>query len=351
MADVHVCALAARTPVGLVAETAAAALRAGLAALTEHPTLIDPLGEPITGGFDPCLDPDLRGRYRMLELARPPLTRLLTKLSGDQAVLDSVTVLLALPEPRPGWSTDDIQKLTHSLAQLKHPGCGDLAVRSFAEGHAGGLRYLGEAADALAKGTMDLCIVGGVDSYLETATLGWLHANGLLGQTVRAGLVPGESAAFVALASARALRALGLSSLATLSAWSSVHEPPSLDPRQQGLALTSVIRATLDALPEPRSIDDIYCDMNGQRQRSEEWGFCVLRAPPRFRDPTAYTAVVDQIGDVGAATGPLLAVLAARAWARGYARGPDALLWGSSFGGTRAALIMRGPESLGVPHG
>jgi 3-oxoacyl-[acyl-carrier-protein] synthase-1 len=95
-------------------------------------------------------------------------------------------------------------------------------------------------------------------------------------------------------------------------------------------------------LPE-QSADELYCDINGERYRSEEWSMAVLRVPYAVRTHH-YTAPVDVWGDVGAASGPLSCVLAVRAWARGYARGPRALLWAGSEAGLRAASVLHAPE-------
>ena len=109
------------------------------------------------------------------------------------------------------------------------------------------------------------------------------------------------------------------------------------DPLGEGLS-QAISRALASA--SPRLVDDVYCDLNGERYRSEEWGFCVLRVQEHLRFGGEWLAATDCWGDMGAASGVLSCVLAVRAWARGYARGPRALLWGSSDHGLRAALLL-----------
>jgi hypothetical protein len=70
-----------------------------------------------------------------------------------------------------------------------------------------------------------------------------------------------------------------------------------------------------------------------------------MRTGELFRDPSAYLTAVSRIGDLGAATGALSCVLAAQAWARGYASGPNALVAGSSWSGLRGAVLLTSGES------
>ncbi|PRP93614.1 hypothetical protein [Enhygromyxa salina] len=87
----------------------------------------------------------------------------------------------------------------------------------------------------------------------------------------------------------------------------------------------------------------IFSDINGERYRSEEWGFVALRAPEAFGS-SSYEAPVDCWGDVGAASGALFGVLSVRSWARGYALGSRALLMTGSTSGLRGAILLAQPE-------
>ena len=46
--SVHIVAVGARTPLGLTAESSAAAVRAGIRRLTHHPLFVDRMAEPVT---------------------------------------------------------------------------------------------------------------------------------------------------------------------------------------------------------------------------------------------------------------------------------------------------------------
>jgi 3-oxoacyl-[acyl-carrier-protein] synthase-1 len=87
----------------------------------------------------------------------------------------------------------------------------------------------------------------------------------------------------------------------------------------------------------------MYCDINGERYRSEEWSLAVLRVPHATKT-LDYVAPVACWGDVGAAIGPLSCILATRAWARRYSKGRNALIWCGSETGLRAAIALTAPE-------
>jgi len=103
-------------------------------------------------------------------------------------------------------------------------------------------------------------------------------------------------------------------------------------------AILGAVQSAALRLPD-EAIDDVYCDINGERYRTDEWAFTMLRASHVVRDAT-YSIATSSWGDVGAASGALGCILAARAWARDYAKGPRALVWGSSEGGLRAAVVL-----------
>ena len=55
-----VVGVGARCAVGLTAPAAAAAARAGISRLTEHPFMLDKAGEPMVVARDPTIDPMLQ---------------------------------------------------------------------------------------------------------------------------------------------------------------------------------------------------------------------------------------------------------------------------------------------------
>jgi 3-oxoacyl-[acyl-carrier-protein] synthase-1 len=338
----------ARCAVGFTAEAAAAAVRGRISRLRRHPSLVDMAGENIVCGTDPMLAPQLSGAERIAKLAEHSLVEVVTKVRAAGRVATPMPVVLALPEPRPGFSAGDVAPVMSALESLGLPEVGDVKVDRVAIGHAGvfwGLRW---AFERIGQGQDEVCIVGGVDSYLDPQTILWLDAQRMLAREgIRAGFPPGEGAAMVVLASDNARRRLGLGSLGRVSAVALAQQSrdPALEGESFGEALTDAVRgATPDRGRTDDVISDLYGDINGERVRTEDWGFTLMRSGTRFRDGSAYVTPVGECGDLGAATAAFGCVLAVQAWQRRYASGRRALVWSGSWTGLRGAAMLEQDE-------
>jgi 3-oxoacyl-[acyl-carrier-protein] synthase-1 len=107
-----------------------------------------------------------------------------------------------------------------------------------------------------------------------------------------------------------------------------------------GEGLTALFR-TLAGVPPVVRADHLYCDMNGEPYRADEFGFATIRAGGLFRDPSAFTTSADCWGDVGAASGPLFLVLAEAAARKAYSPGPVLAGFTSSESGERCGFVVR----------
>jgi 3-oxoacyl-[acyl-carrier-protein] synthase-1 len=218
-------------------------------------------------------------------------------------------------------------------------------------GPAAGFAATQRAASQISSGQADLCLVLAGDSYIEPDTLLWLESqNRLMARDARSAFAPGEGAACLALASSEALVRLGLPSLGTLRGVGLGREPNSLATGRNNLGhgLTDAIHQALDTLDvRHERVTDIYCDVNGERQRTEEWGFAALRTQRALEDASRYITGVSAWGDQGAASSGLSIVLAVQAWQRLYARGNLALAWGSSDAGWCGAALLERPRGGG----
>jgi 3-oxoacyl-[acyl-carrier-protein] synthase-1 len=339
---ITIVALAARTPVGLTAETTAAAVRAGIRRIAEHPFLLDVEGEPLRCGYDATLGPAAALPERLGVFARHALHELTDKLAnaGRGQVFP---LLLALPEDRPGFSASAADELVRKLAADSLPhGC-RVTTKVVGRGHAGGLLALAQAVERITKGQDDVCFVGGVDSYFDLETLEWLDEDYRLARpSRRGGFYPGEGAALIALASDRYRAQANLPALATIRAVACATETRS-ETAPEGLmgeALTDAYQRVGAHLAQPsEQFDDFFCDINAERPRTTDIGFALLRTGKLFRS-TSYVTVAGNLGDIGAATAPLNCILATQAWCRGYASGKTALVSGASWTGLRGAALL-----------
>jgi 3-oxoacyl-[acyl-carrier-protein] synthase I len=344
MSAIHIVATGARTPLGLHSASSAAAVRARITGLGEHPFMVDGVGDLMPAALDPELDPHLMGPRRLLSLAETALREACAPLSATPPPRARLPVYVGLPELRPGFTHQDAQIVQAGLAELKGLPCGLREVHVFPQGHAAGFITLARAAQDLRQGAFEACLVGGVDSYFHPDTMEWLDANRqLMGTVSRSGFVPGEGAGFCLLMTEPACARLGVNAVAGLRAVAVGQETKLIKTSDMcfGEGLTATVGELVRGLRLPAErINAIICDINGERYRGEEWGFVCLRLSQYFDDPTAYLSPTECWGDMGAASGPLFAMLVCQAAARGYANGSRTLLWASSEGGHRSGAVL-----------
>lgn len=345
----HIVALAATTPVGLAAESSAAAVRAGLSRIVENPRFVDATGGILYCGTVATLSPQLAGAERLMALLRVTWAELESKLRTTLALPGWVSCRLALPEVRPGFDGASVQLVTKAFNDILSRGRSGMAeVVVAGHGHAGGFDALRACAEQITSGAIEMGVVAGVESYLESRTLDWLDRDMRLAREgIRGGFPPGEAASMIAMASDGYRRRNGLQSLGLIRAVAcGVERRSETDPEGLlGEGLSSVLKQVGSHLhwPEER-VDDIYCDINDERARTTDHAFALVRMGHLFRDCSRYISPVGLMGDVGAASALLNCVLASRAWSRRYAHGPIALLSGSSWSGSRGAALLEEPR-------
>ena len=116
MTPLSVLATGARTPVGLAALPTAAAVRAGIMRIVEHPYLVDRAGDPYCVGMDPTITAVDR-RDRIVALALSATTEALTfGPPAEDAWLEAGIRLRVLPRP-PGSGPRFFARIHRLFAQ------------------------------------------------------------------------------------------------------------------------------------------------------------------------------------------------------------------------------------------
>lgn len=341
--SVNIVATGARTPLGLHSRSSAAAMRAGINGMAEHPFMIDHMGDPMPGALDYLIDPALIGVDRFLALAETALQEVCAPLAASQNSLQKLPLFLGLPELRPGFTEQDAQMIQSRLLQCIELPVEISSVHVSTEGHASGLLGLGAATEKIQKGELDACIIGGVESYFHPDTMEWLDENRQLATAdARSAFVPGEGAGFCLLMNDQTCRRLQLSAQTQILNVGVGRETKLIKTSDVclGEGLTESIKQAVTCLPPETKINNIICDINGERYRGEEWGFVCTRLAQYFDDPTGYISPTGNWGDMGSASGPLFVMLACQAAMKGYAKGPLSMLWASSEGGLRVAVVL-----------
>jgi 3-oxoacyl-[acyl-carrier-protein] synthase-1 len=342
--------LGVRCAIGLTGAAAAAAVRAGISGFSEHPYMLDKVGEPMVVAREPTLDPMRQGTERFSELAGPALRQALAPLAERNIPRQSVHVVVGTPENRPGLPgglDDALSRLAADVVNSK----GSQRTTVLPYGNAAGILAMKQARDTLVAGEARFCIAGGVDSYLTADCLEWMDEQRILKSSVnRNGFPPGEAAGFCLLTSGATAGELNLPVLGWLETFGLAREESPIRTATicvgRGLSL-AIQQATAPLRVPDEAVNDSICDLNGEPYRSEEFALTVLRTQKAFVDSTQFVTPADCWGDVGAASGPLFASLAVAAGLRGYAKGPRTLIWASSQGGARGAAILFTPPPPG----
>jgi 3-oxoacyl-[acyl-carrier-protein] synthase-1 len=317
----------ARAPLGLSSEQVAMCVRANKME-PETTRFMDRSGEPIGACRTLAVNGSIHGYDRLLRLAAPALCE-----AWPEGAEEPIPLILSLPE---AGRADDDPRFNEGFVR-------DLATRSrrrldlersrvVRAGRAGGAIAV-EAAGAMlaAPGGPALVMVGGADSYYHPGVLAGLDRDlRLHGPGTEDGFIPGEGAAFVLLSRSRpkgdapmaAIRRVVTGREATVEG-----DAPNI-----GTAMTEILHALRSDGPIPW----VVSDLNGEQDRAREWTLADIRAfgaEEVLRDEP-----IGELGDVGAATGPLFVSIVSVYFAAGCAPAREAVIVLASDGADRGAL-------------
>ncbi len=341
---VVVAALGAVTTVGMVAPSSAAAVRAKISCITDHPFLFDVAGDPFRVAQSEYLDIDLCGADRLGELARRAASEALKQVKADTSI--TLPIFIGLPSVRPGRPQTAAGKVSEIVRnQVTLTGLQPGEVQIIETGHSAGTMAIQAAWELVRSGGADLSLCGGVECYLEPQTMAWLEENGQVhGAADNSwGFTPGEAAGFVVLAAASTADRINSVAALDLLTVITTRETKLIktDTVCTGEGLTALFRALGAALPPGSQVDHLDCDMNGEPYRADEFGFAVARTAELFRNPLDFHTPATSWGDVGAASGPLLLALADAAVRKGYSPGPLTAAFTSAESGERSGFVVR----------
>lgn len=345
-----IAGVGARTAVGRTMPSSAAAVRAGIARFVEHPSALDKKNRPVVVAMADWLPLDVAGIPRFVLLAVNAAKEALASVvrgvgEGTLARDLPINAVIALPEERPGRPEGLDEGIAAEVGEaLRRFGMKPNVVTR-ARGSAAGFSAMEELVRAIRAGGAPLCLVGGVDSYVNDDALDWLDETGQLHSiSNRFGFVPGEGAGFCLLASQELRERLRLPALGCVLEVATAREANRMKTETvcTGEGLSEALRGALAALPSGKTVDQVIGDLNGEPYRADELGFSAVRVAKQLAEPGRFIAPAACWGDVGAASAPLFVGLAVEAARRGYARGPSSLLFAGSEGGDRGAALVYG---------
>lgn len=247
-------------------------------------------------------------------------------------------ILLTLERERP-HGLEHEQFETALLAQKAlemqfHP-----QSRVIAGGRAGLGQALQQAAALMEAGHRRQVLLVGVDSYLNAASINYyLSAERLLTTDNSDGFLPGEGAAAILLEAASS-DLPGVHVLGVGRGQEPGRPNGSVPSLAQGLS-SAMVAALRQADLSPSDLDFRVSDQNGESFFAREAANALTRvAVPGGRAPATLTTA-DCVGEIGAATGPLMLAWLARLMPRPDGPGQRGLIHLANDHGERAAVVV-----------
>lgn len=250
------------------------------------------------------------------------------------------------PEPgTPELLRRSCSVLLRSLLNLPPSSVPDVFVPSGNTGLAAAI----EAASGLLQARLERVLVLATDSWLDPRSLNVLERQLRLKTAERAvGLLPGEGAACVLLedlTSARRRKA----PIAAVVAGASRQPPAAVydtdDPHRwrtdHVVPMARALVATITSAAGPGFRGDAIIDLNGEDWRARIWGTALALLARKAELRAVVPAV--SFGDTGAASAAFGVCIAARAFARGYAASPSALICSVAEDGQVATVRVSAP--------
>jgi 3-oxoacyl-[acyl-carrier-protein] synthase-1 len=325
------------TSVGLSAQAACAAIRAGITNPTE--TRFSASGAEWLMGHQVDLGTPWRGPTRMAKMLAMAVEECLEPVAASD--VPSVPLLLCVAEPdRPGRVLDLertlVAELERELAVSFHPRLsGDVPL-----GRVSVAVALARARTLLYENDVTRVVIAACDSLLSNMTLaGFAAESRLLTAENSDGFVPGEAAGAILVSRDRGpgphLVCAGIG-VADELALPGQGRPLRAD------GLTAAIKLALaEAGCDMSLVDFRITDNSGEQYYFKEAALALSRTLRTPKESFDIWHPADCIGEVGAAIGTAAVCVALVACRKGYAIGPTILLHFGNDGGRRAAIVFR----------
>jgi 3-oxoacyl-[acyl-carrier-protein] synthase-1 len=303
------------------------------------------------------------GLSKLLALAKPALQELLHRAPQSAAECSRTGLCVNVsdgyfqntfgepPEPLdeqpvPSYAKSWMRTVERFPARL----CAELGLAiprhaqvAIAGGHAGLVDVLRHAAGMIRNGSVDRCIVGGVESCIEPTALQAYAAAGVVKTAAHpTGFVAGEASAFLLLEqqSQQSARQVNLRVAAVSDARDEPYMQTDAIPCGRGLAeaIMAALGQRADAAAFPGLV---VLDLNGTESRAADWGHALVHLRARLGEPSFEVwHPAESFGETGAAAGILAIATVARAIERGYAPDSTALVVVGSDDGRRGAVLL-----------
>lgn len=337
----HIVSTGMVCPVGLNAESACAAMRAGISAFEELP-YCDNNGEPIMGAIVPGYTLDSRNfEKRLIEMLACAIKECLGKL--PELSVEKIPLLVGLAEAgRPGFPSglteNIIDRLEVLLGRNFHPKFSQV----ISSGHTAGFEALGIARELMKNHGVPACLVCGVDSYIRAGSLLWLDQHWRLKTEENSdGVIPGEAAGAI-LVCRRSNEPTSGEIRVAGSGFGREEANVLSDEPLLGLGLALAAKSALaEAGLLMNQVEFRVSDATGESYGFREHSLALARVMRIVRQEFSIWHCADSIGDTGAAAGLCQLVVAYHAFVNEYAPGNKVICFTSSTPGERAVAVLQ----------
>ncbi len=306
--DICIVKCGMRTPVGINSKMTAAMIMAESRRFMPHDILTDSDDMPINHSCATYIENE-DYTERLKELLTPALIETLEPLF---TLNPRLMIYAGLPEKNETQPNNFVSEILEAISKIVQDSPIGAETEIFSRGHSSGLICLEKAITHLREDKAEFCIVGGVDSYIDTGLIFKLSLkNRIHSSSIKHGFTPGEAAGFFLLTTEKKAEFYQMPILAKVKAVSSTMEEKTFLNGETclGQGLSKVVANILKKFPKDTTINKVYCDL-GERFKTEEYNYLLSRNAGLIEDPGSYITTSRYYGDVGAATLPSLINLA-----------------------------------------
>ncbi|MCP3922317.1 MAG: hypothetical protein GY714_07005 [Desulfobacterales bacterium] len=297
------------SPLGIDSKMTAAMIMAESKRFMTYDTLTDDMDKPVLYSKATYIkDEDYLGRFK--SLLTPALFEVLEPLL---TLNPKLKIYAGLPEKNENQPTNFASDIINTISEIIQDSPIGAETEIYSRGHSSGLICLEKAITTLRDENAEFCIVGGVDSYINRELLYELiYSRRMHSSLTKHGFIPGEAAGFFLLTTEKRAKFYKMPVMARIKAVGSTMEENTFLSGKTclGQGLSKVVARVLQKIPKDITIDKVYCDLSGERFRTEEYNYLLSRNAGLIEDPGSYITTSKNYGDVGAATLPSLINLA-----------------------------------------
>lgn len=331
------------TAVGHDGPMTAASVRAGISRFADYDDYCDGSDNPITVARIRGIYDEWETPQRMAGIAAMCLEQLLDEYSRQGARRPSQINLLlgGAAEERPGPRYEESCLLP--LRGIIKERTDKPEIQFVPRGNASLMYALDLAGRLIESDPGALCIIGGVDSLIRTSTLNWFEQKARLKSASygrHQALIAGEAVGFMIVEDREGVEQGGRPILARVAGLGLAEDSA---PRASGAlgrnsGLTEACHAALDG-GRAKEVRAVLGDLNGENPRAKEWGMAEMRCFENQDRSRQLWTPANCYGDIGAASGVVLAGIATQGFARGWLPSP-VLVTCSDDHGACGALVL-----------